>query len=150
MRISIEYERRFLVKRVPEGCIEDGEITQGYLYAGRYLEFRVRDGSRPQFGVKYRVGAAKRIEWEFSAPKWLVVMALKRCGERVSKSRAVLLVEGRKWEIDRYHGNLKGLVTVEVELEGGERLSIPDWVGVEITDVAGWSNKELARYGLPK
>jgi CYTH domain-containing protein len=150
MSISIEHERRFLVKVAPEMCVKIGEIQQGYLYIGKRLEFRVRMGSESRFGIKYRVGAAKRVELEFSAPKWFLGVAFKRCKYRVHKSRSALLVEGRKWEIDQYHGELQGLVTAEVELQGRERLSIPDWVGDEITDVAGWSNKELSRYGLPK
>ncbi len=49
------------------------------------------------------------------------------------------------WEIDEFEGNLAGLIIAEVELEDeNTELIIPNWAGIELTYLKGWSNAELA------
>ena len=55
-------------------------------------------------------------------------------------------------ELDVYHGELTGLVTVEVEfssLEEAESFSPPAWFGEDITEDKRYKNKNLARNGRP-
>lgn len=51
-------------------------------------------------------------------------------------------------ELDIYHGDLDGLVTVEVEFKSEVQLSkfiVPEWFGKEITRDKRYKNKNLAR-----
>lgn len=50
------------------------------------------------------------------------------------------------WEIDEFEGNLAGLIIAEVELEDeGAELIIPNWAGMELTYLKGWSNAALVK-----
>jgi len=49
------------------------------------------------------------------------------------------------WEIDEFSDKLSGLIIAEVELESEQQpVKIPDWAGMELTNMRGWSNASLA------
>lgn len=53
--------------------------------------------------------------------------------------------DGLLWEIDEFEGALAGLVIAEVELDDeNQAVNIPEWVGMELTNLKGWSNASLA------
>lgn len=53
--------------------------------------------------------------------------------------------DGLLWEVDEFEGCLSGLIIAEVELEKEDQnVLIPDWVGLELTHLKGWSNAALA------
>lgn len=55
-------------------------------------------------------------------------------------------------EIDVYHGELDGLVSVEVEfadVTSAERFVAPGWFGTDVTGDPRWLNASLARHGRP-
>ena len=53
--------------------------------------------------------------------------------------------DGLLWEVDEFEGSLSGLVIAEVELEREDQtVTIPNWVGLELTHLQGWSNAALA------
>ena len=53
--------------------------------------------------------------------------------------------DGLLWEVDEFEGRLSGLIIAEVELESEDQeVSIPSWVGLELTHLKGWSNAALA------
>lgn len=50
------------------------------------------------------------------------------------------------WEIDEFSDKLSGLIIAEVELESEKQsVKIPEWAGMELTNMRGWSNASLAR-----
>ncbi|MGB1365580.1 MAG: CYTH domain-containing protein [Candidatus Poseidoniaceae archaeon] len=54
--------------------------------------------------------------------------------------------DGMLWEIDEFEGSLSGLIIAEVELEREDsEIRIPEWAGMELTHLKGWSNASLAR-----
>jgi len=54
--------------------------------------------------------------------------------------------DGMLWEIDEFEGNLAGLIIAEVELETEvSEVLLPEWVGMELTHLEGWSNASLVR-----
>lgn len=54
-------------------------------------------------------------------------------------------VDGLLWEVDEFEGRLSGLIIAEVELENEDQsVIIPNWVGLELTHLKGWSNAALA------
>jgi len=51
-----------------------------------------------------------------------------------------------RWEIDEFEGELAGLILAEIELGEHEIITqIPDWCGIELTHLKGWSNAALAK-----
>ena len=157
MGLSIEHERKFLIRGIPEGACRAGTFRQGYLLAGERFELRVRTGDRHAVTAKFRVGPARRLELEFPGPPSLLKALTRWCRWGLSKSRWELTVGGQSWEIDEYHESLEGVFTAELELDAGsggssavsDGVELPEWVGREITEESGWSNRALARYGKP-
>ena len=53
--------------------------------------------------------------------------------------------DGLVWEVDEFEGALAGLVLAEVELPSSQTgVTLPSWVGQEITGLRSWSNRALA------
>jgi adenylate cyclase len=65
----------------------------------------------------------------------------------VSKTRYIHMVEERfRWEIDEFEGDLAGLILAEIEYNENETIThIPEWCGIELTHLKGWSNASLAK-----
>ena len=54
--------------------------------------------------------------------------------------------DGLTWEVDEYEDSIAGLVIAEIELEKEDQeVALPEWLGLEITHLAGWSNASLSR-----
>ena len=54
--------------------------------------------------------------------------------------------DGLMWEVDEFEGSIAGLIIAEVELDKEDReVVIPEWVGLELTNLSGWSNSSLSR-----
>ena len=66
---------------------------------------------------------------------------------KVSKTRYIHMFEHQfRWEIDEFEGELAGLILAEIELGEHEIITqIPDWCGIELTHLKGWSNAALAK-----
>ena len=55
-------------------------------------------------------------------------------------------------ELDRYAGELEGLMVAEVEFESEDEadgFEPPDWLGDEVTGNERYSNQRLATDGIP-
>ena len=92
-----------------------------------------------------RLGAsATEYEWELSSQSFehLNLKGLPT----VIKTRYLWTGEdGLLWEVDEFEGSLSGLIIAEVELEREDQIvTIPNWVGLELTHLRGWSNAALA------
>ncbi|MCA9348555.1 hypothetical protein KC878_00180 [Candidatus Saccharibacteria bacterium] len=81
-------------------------------------------------------------------------------GSRVSKSRYYLDLEAagkiraKEVIVDIFQGDLLGLVMAEIEVANLEDLQMlreqpPVWCGLDVTDIKGYSNAQLACNGLP-
>ena len=64
----------------------------------------------------------------------------------VRKTRYVVTrPDGFVWEVDEFEGALAGLVLAEVELQSSDQsVTMPEWIGHEITGLSSWSNRALA------
>lgn len=92
-----------------------------------------------------RVGAtATEYEWDI-IPQVFENLNLKGL-PTVLKTRYLWTGEdGLLWEVDEFEGRLSGLIIAEVELEHDDQdVIIPNWVGLELTHLKGWSNAALA------
>jgi len=53
--------------------------------------------------------------------------------------------DGMVWEVDEFEGGLAGLVLAEIELPNiDHHVTLPEWLGVELTGLHQWSNSTLA------
>jgi adenylate cyclase len=151
----LEVERKFLVDELPGGLDRDPgvEIVQGYLSIDGVTEVRVRrKGDRCTLTVKQGSGLA-RSEFEIGIEKeQFDVLWPATAGRRIEKTRYELPLGMVTAELDRYHGVLDGLTTVEVEFGSvpeARAFVPPSWFDRELTDDGRFANRNLAVDGRP-
>ncbi len=146
--MGTEIERKFLVA---DPSVVDGiagtVIRQGYLSREPDRTVRVRRaGERAFVTVKGRNSGATRSEWEWEIPATDADELLELCdGPTIDKTRHLVAHDGRTWEVDVFAGANAGLVMAEIELEAADAaVTLPAWVGREVTDDARYYNSSLA------
>lgn len=149
-----ERERRFLVAEVPALLEPLREVEDRYL-DGTALRLRtVRVGDEVLHKLTQKVRARPQ------DPSATALTNLYLTGEEhallaqlpaatLRKVRGVVADEPR-WVVDRFDGELTGLVLAEVELDGDEDLPLPGWLGREVTRDDRYSGGELARAGAAR
>ena len=148
MKMAQEIERKFLVNgdsyRARASQIID--IEQGYLSREPARTVRVRiAGERAFITIKGTNHGARRAEFEYEIPlcdaQQLMLMCLPG---KVRKTRHVVVEGDLRWEVDEFHGTHAGLVVAEVELkEEGQHITLPDFVGKEVTGDPAYYNSNL-------
>lgn len=148
---AIEIERKFLVssEEWKPHVIERKLLRQAYLARQGKTSIRVRivDDASATLTVKSRGARTSRLEFEYPIPieEALVLIEL-RDGHLLSKVRHLVRHDGLTWEIDVFGGENAGLVIAEVELKHEQqRLSLPRWIGCEITHDERYYNSRLAQ-----
>ncbi|WP_380872019.1 CYTH domain-containing protein [Sphingomonas sp. DBB INV C78] len=150
--MPIEIERKFLVSddswRI--GAMEPVRITQGYFSRQDRLIGRVRKiGGRAFLAIKEKKVGLSRHEFEYETPNEDAeeMLALFCKDALIHKDRFTSRFDGKPWTIDVFDGDNKGLVVAEIELESeNEKVSLPTWIGADITGVARYRNSNLARF----
>lgn len=150
---SVERERTWLVRRLPDPLPPGTPIVQGYLPGDDEVGVRVRRAGDRHVATVKGTGTRSRIEveWPLSAEQFEALWALTGC-RRVEKVRHEVPVGSRTAEVDVFAGSLAGLVLVEVEFDDDEQMAAfapPDWFGPEVSDDPRYTNVCLARHGLP-
>ena len=152
---NTEIERKFLVRSndFMTQSTASHEITQAYLCKepGKTIRIRIRD-ERAFLTIKsarLREGLAK-FEWEkeieLEAAKEMLAICLP--GE-IHKTRYIIPApafngQERCWEVDVFHDRLDGLIIAEIELgDEHEPVSLPDWIGAEVTGNPRYYNANL-------
>ena len=164
IKISTEIEKKYLVSYLPERfyAYDHTELEQAYISFG--------DGDEPEKRVRLmRTGVSERYfyteksdgtlsrneyELEITKKEYRSLCASVR-SKFVKKARYYIPVRRGELmaELDVYHGELTGLVTVEVEfptLNEAEDFAPPSWFGKDITEDKRYKNKNLARNGKPE
>jgi adenylate cyclase len=146
-----EIERKFLV--AGDGWRAKGvgkRYRQGYLSTVKERTVRVRTVDEKGFitvkGIS--VGAA-RSEYEYEIPAADANEMLDRLCEHplIEKTRYRIPMDGVVWEVDEFAGENRGLIVAEVELESEEQqVSLPDWIGREVTDDPRYFNANLVAH----
>ena len=173
--MAMEIERKFLVKSNDwENDVRTfHRLEQGYLaFPGnnKEPEVRVRLTSRPfrkdendedglplpqsydcAFITVKSKGDLVRSEAEGAIDVDVAKEMMKACqGVIISKTRYMVPHQDVVFEVDVYHGDLEGLVTAEVELSHvGQDISLPSWIGEDITSISSYKNASLAKSGMP-
>lgn len=151
--MAVEIERRFLVREDIRRLCRDGvRIVQGYLPSDGAHTLRVRlAGTQGTLTMKSRRQGRCREEVEYPiAAETAVELLLQRCdGGLVEKIRYRVCHDDLCWEVDVFEGENAGLVIAEVELNHPDQpVSMPGWVGTEVTHVAAYGNSSLARHPI--
>ncbi|HAF56285.1 MAG TPA: adenylate cyclase [Thauera sp.] len=145
-----EIERRFLVRdvRILDG--RKGErIVQGYLAKeSGAMSTRVRiRGDRAWLTLKSPKQGYSRDEFEYAIPVAdAQALLANHCAQRVVRKTRYLVDHAHHlFEVDVFEGHHAGLVVAEVELPHEQApVSLPGWVGEEITHDARYGNFTLA------
>jgi adenylate cyclase len=145
-----EIERRFFADPKVVAGRKGEQLWQAYIPVRRTgVVVRVRWNRRTAWlTVKRSASAGVRHEFEVEIPRSMARELLRSlgCAGRVVKRRYMLRYGGRRWEVDVFEGNNRGLVIAEVELPSLDTpVRLPPWVGEEITSRVEFSNAALAR-----
>ena len=150
----MEIERKFLVKQIPENLesFPKKEIEQTYISTDPTIRLRKSDESFI-LTVKGK-GSIAREEFELELTKDQYDSLMKKAEtQSVSKTRYLIPLNGSLTaELDVYHKNLMGLLTVEVEfksIDEAEAFIPPEWFSLDISEDKRYKNTSLAIYGMP-
>jgi CYTH domain-containing protein len=96
--------------------------------------------------IKGNLKGITRDEFEYPIPVDDAKELLKMGGEyRVEKTRYIQEIDGKKWEIDVFHGKNSGLVVAEIELRSeSEKIELPEWIIREVSSDERYFNFNLA------
>jgi CYTH domain-containing protein/CHAD domain-containing protein len=155
--MASEIERKFLPPTLPARANGAAEIAieQGYLAVDGETEVRLRRaGDALRLTVKHGGGESREeVEIELTAGQFAALWPL--AAERsLRKTRLLVpLGAGLTAEIDRYEGDLAGLLVAEVEFpseQASRAWEPPGWIGREITGDRAYANQTLAVDGVPR
>lgn len=146
--MAIEIERKFLVLNTNFLKGRPGtEYKQGYLNReGATVRVRIA-GEKAFLTIKGKSDGISRLEYEYAIPRTEAAeMLTNLCAlPPIEKTRYLVDVANKCWEVDVFHGANKGLVVAEIELShADEHFEKPDWLGVEVSHDSRYFNSQLA------
>jgi len=169
---DFEFERRFWVRDVPAGLLDDAPalIVQSYLLSDEGYALRVRAQVPEVAGgvdlaldeltlldryaadvdfcavtVKGPMVEGTRYEAEREIDVTVGVELVRRGGLRVAKTRHAVWLGGDGWVVDTFAGSNAPLMVAEVERSGPVTdLVIPEFCVTELTDDPRFTNDALA------
>lgn len=153
--MAIEIERKFLVcgdewRKAAKGV----NYRQGYLPTTDACVVRVRVmGEEALLTIKGRTKGISRQEFEYSIAVEEAEQLLDSLCRRplIEKTRYSLHYGGQRWEIDEFRGENSGLIVAEIELKNeNESISMPDWIGKEVSDDPRFFNVNLVSHPFSK
>ena len=135
--MSLEIERKFLVNSYDyRSSAKSVEINQAYLFIDITMAIRIRIEERQaSINIKSKKTERTNYEFEYIIPldeaRFLIKMSPYKL---IEKTRFTIDHKGKVWEIDEFHGDNKGLIVAEVELEDeNEKIDLPKWIGAELS-----------------
>jgi len=146
--MGVEIERKFLVTSLAwKTLAQPLAYRQGYLCRepGRTVRVRVA-GDQGFLTIKGPTRGASRPEFEYPIPADEAHQLMALCdGPVVEKLRYRIPFADLVWEVDEFLGANQGLVVAEVELPAEDTpVTLPPWVGLEVTDDPRYANSRLA------
>ena len=147
--MATEIEKKFLV--VGEDWRELGQpryYQQAYLSInkGRTVRIRIVEDDAWLTIKGLKVGLS-RPEFEYRIPLDDAKQLMELCVARpVEKYRYQIPIGDVTWEVDEFLADNAGLIVAEVELRSEDQsVSLPDWIGVEVTSDPRYANSRLAQ-----
>lgn len=146
--MAVEIERKFLVVGDEWREAPSTFYCQGYLNRDRKRTVRVRvAGDQAFLTIKGPTVGASRSEFEYAIPVADAKEMFPLCEQPlIEKNRHIIKHGGLTWEVDDFLGANAGLVVAEVELEcESQQVSLPDWIGEEVTGDSRYYNSRLSQ-----
>lgn len=148
--MQTEIERKFLVRSeaFKAHANKSYGIRQGFLTRDpqRTVRIRIKDdkGYITVKGISSQDGLS-RLEWETEIKRKDAEDLLQLCeGNLLEKTRYEIAVDRHMFEVDVFHGQHKGLIIAEIELQNkDEGFTAPDWLGKEVTGDKAYYNSQL-------
>ena len=147
--MALEIERRFLIKNDnwKKFITRKIFIEQGYL--SKSLDdwiIRIRfTGKDYKIALKKHIESFTNFEFEYSIPRKDGKIIMSNVSNTIIKERFFLEVEKKLWIIDCFKENNYPLEIAEIELSNEkENVTLPSFIGQEITGVKHYSNFSLA------
>ena len=145
-----EIERKFLVDQstLPSD-INGTEYSQSYISINESGVVRVRIKEKiAVLTIKSGGLEISRDEFEYEIPLE-DAKALQNIfnNDIIYKTRYNIIYKGKKWEVDQFHKQNKGLWIAEIELESEEEsFDVPEWVLEEVTGDEKYYNSNLSKH----
>ena len=149
--MGIEIERKYLLKNDGWRKLAKGELyRQGYLSTDAERTVRVRTvGEKGYLTIKGITQKTRREEFEYDIPFEDANLMLDILCKRplIEKTRYKIPDKGLIWEVDEFWGANEGLIIAEVELKDvNQSLSVPEWIGREVTEDPAYYNASLVKH----
>lgn len=151
----MEIEKKYLTSSIPFSLnsFKSKKISQCYISTDPTIRIRQSDN---QYILTIKgSGLICREEFElFLTNEQYKKLLLKSETPILQKTRYFVPIENNLTaEVDIYHGNLQGLITVEVEfksIKSAECFIPPFWFGIEVSSDFRYTNSNLCIHGFPK
>lgn len=147
--MPIEIERKYLVVGSDwKDAAAGTRLSQGYLSQDPERSVRVRIAADKAFlTIKGASRGIARQEYEYPIPVNDAEQLLSLClPEIITKTRYVIEINRRRWEVDEFHGENEGLVVAETELDSEfDNVELPAWTGQEVSDDPRYYNASLSQ-----
>lgn len=148
--MPVEIERKFLVDKTKLPELPKGKkLRQGYMPTAPGNVVRVRTADETAYlTIKGKTEGLSRLEYEYEIPLAEAHEILDRLCEKpvVAKTRYLLEVGGKTWELDIFEEGNKGLYLAEIELKSEEEeFETPVWVTRDVSHVPEYRNNFLAK-----
>ncbi len=150
--MGLEIEHKYLVKddSYKKMSVKNDLIIQGYISRDKNRTVRIRVINDEAFvTIKGATCIDRRAEYETPISKNDAMEIIKNLciPPIIEKTRYIVEHEGKKWEVDEFHGNLKGLVIAEIELKSSdEKYSVPSFIGNNVTGDPRYYNSNLDNF----
>lgn len=149
--MAIEIERKFLVDRFQLPKLENGsKLKQGYIESAPGKVVRIRTSDQKAFlTLKGKTDNYSRLEYEYEIPfKDAEEILDSLCSKPIiAKTRYILLFADKKWEVDVFEKENKGLIVAEIELKSEkETFELPPWILREVSHLKEYRNNFLAEH----
>lgn len=144
-----EIEYKFLVDRELWERVEKPVpqlIVQGYISKSEESTVRVRiKGDKGFLTIKGKTVGIQRTEFEYEIPVSDAEEMIQLFTEKhIRKYRYEIVVHGKTWEVDEFHGNLEGLILAELEVTSEEEFfEKPHWVTEDVSTDPNYFNAVL-------
>ncbi|HIK35878.1 MULTISPECIES: CYTH domain-containing protein [unclassified Thermosynechococcus] len=154
--MGIEIERKFLVRGEEWRSLATSvsQFAQGYLSTVPERTVRVRlAGDKAWITIKGKASGGQRREYEYTIPvadarELLAELCLQPI---IKKNRYRIPAGDLCWEVDEFTGACAGLILAEIELPRADYpLTLPPWIGLEVTDDPRYTNAYLAEHPYQK
>ena len=144
-----EIEHKFLVDKDQWAMVKKPAptlIVQGFISKSQESVVRVRiKGNKGFLTLKGKSEGISRQEFEYEIPLIEAEEILSKFTQKqIRKYRYEIIIDGKTWEVDEFHGVLEGLILAELEVESeNEQFTKPAWVTKDVSTDPAYYNAVL-------